>query len=573
MDTKKKRRKKRNYAPVIAGVVIALIIITGGVIAFSKYSPTKETMPLSEYFVSTQENEVSVILNGQYEPNKEISNVEAVSAGDKIFISIEYLKEHIDDGYVFDTVEGVLRYVTDSVVISSGLNKTQYTEGRETKDFDGDIVIESNGEYYINLNFVKLFTDLEYSFSSNPSRINIRTVDSTREMATLIKATAVRRFGGPKSKILKEAEKGDSIQVLEDYGKWSAIMTEDSVIGCVRNKYISNITTEEYQPTIPKREYRHILLDKNIVLGWHQVGGKGGNSTLDELLSVAKDVNVISPTWFSISDNSGNIRDFSSADYVNKCHTKNIQVWGLLSNFEIEGIDTTSVLNRTSSRDNLVNNVIGAAIASNLDGINVDFEAVSIDAKDGYIEFIRELSIKCKNNDLVLSVDNYKPEDFNLFYNRAEQAKYADYIIVMAYDEYHGASTEAGSNASLPFVKTAVNDTLEYVPAEQLVLALPFYTRAWIKNADSLTNKAITMREIPGYMERNGGTKIWLPEEEQYYTTFDENGKTVQMWMEDEESMSRKLSVYKENKLAGVAFWRLGAEPSTIWDVISKYIE
>ena len=191
-------------------------------------------------------------------------------------------------------------------------------------------------------------------------------------------------------------------------------------------------------------------------MAWHQITNADANTTIASVLQNTKGINVISPTWFYLNDNNGNIASLASSDYVNYCHQKGIEVWALVSNLENKDVDTTSVLTYTSKRENLINNLISAAIQYNFDGINVDFEALSSEVGDSYIQFIRELSLKCANNGIVLSVDDYVPSSFTAFYNRAEQATFADYVVVMAYDEHYAGSEEAGSVASIGFVKEAL---------------------------------------------------------------------------------------------------------------------
>ena len=103
------------------------------------------------------------------------------------------------------------------------------------------------------------------------------------------------------------------------------------------------------------------------------------------------------------------------------------------------------LLSRTSRRENLINQLIAEAVQVGLDGINVDFELVSNECGEHYSQFIRELSVRCRQNGIVLSVDNYVPKGYNMQYNRKEQGIVADYVIIMGYDEHYGGSPVAGS--------------------------------------------------------------------------------------------------------------------------------
>lgn len=575
---KRKRRKKSSriiWARIIMAALFIALFAFGVVFAIYRYAPTNEHMPLSEYYKPATEDTVAVILDGKYfeDPESDKTRPFAIVSNDKVYLKLPFIKDQMDDGYVYDYSAGILRYATDSQVVSASLNSKDYSIGRETISFPEEIILSQHDDnIYINIDFIKLFTDFNYTAWNEPNRVIIEKAGFTKVTANLKKDTAIRRFGGPKSKILKDAQSGEKLQLLEDYGKWSEVISEDGVIGCVRNRHIGNSAEETTEKNLEERVYNHILLEDPIKLGWHQVMSEQGNASLSGVLSNASGMNVISPTWFRLADNEGNIINFSNSTYVTTCHAANIQVWGLVSNLDISSnIDVTSILNSASKRDQLVNNLIAAAIAVGIDGLNIDFESLSEEAKDGYIQFIKELSIKCESNDLILSVDNYKPESFNEFYNIPEQAKYVDYIVIMAYDEHYSTSEEAGSTASISFVKEAMEDTAKMVPAGQILMGVPFYSRVWESNNGVLTNKSIGMKDIPDYISRHGLEKEWLENAGQNYVQYTENDKVYQLWVEDEESIRGKLQVAKDGKFAGIACWKLGLEPSSVWEVISGF--
>lgn len=283
----------------------------------------------------------------------------------------------------------------------------------------------------------------------------------------------------------------------------------------------------------------------------------------------------MSPTWFVVSSEQGDLSSDASADYVSYCHSKGVQVWPTVNNIEMKDqVDTATLLNVTSNRDALVNNLIATAIKLDLDGINVDFESVGKDAKDGYIEFIRELSLKCKNNNIILSVDNYVPTEFTAHYNRAEQAKYADYIIIMGYDEHYVGGPEAGSTASKSFVKDGIENTLKVVPKEQTVLGMPFYCRLWCTKPDgTLTSTAYGLVGAKEHIQyKQQATKTWDEETGQNYVEYKSGDDLYQMWLEDETSLEWKLKFLNDYNLAGGAFWRLGFEDDATWNLVSKYL-
>lgn len=569
---KKKKSASGLYILLVLGL---LILVSGLLIVAKKYAPTRERMELSEVYENNFENEAAVIINGEYMPTDNTADcANGVILSGTPYLHLDFIKNNIDNRYVYDDSENVLRYTTDTDIISVNVGDNTYSVGRTEESIDAPIIQQEGGGVYLAVQFVQKYSDLGYSLETDPGRIIIERAGWEKKTATLKKNTQIRRLGGPKSKILKDVNKGDQVVILDEIAKWTEVMTEDGVIGYCMDKYLIDKNEETVAAMLPERDYKHILMNERVSMGWVQIMDKPGNVTIDNILNRAGDrINVLSPTWFRLCDNKGGIENIASYDYVNKCHERGIQVWGLVNNFDNTDISSSAVLSSASARDNLINNLIGAAVAYDMDGINVDFEYLQPADADGFLEFIRELSVKCRNNDLVLSIDNYVPSSFHAFYDYEEQGKYADYVVIMAYDEHYAGSDDPGSVSSLGFVKKAVSDMLEYVPKDQIILGMPFYYRLWITNETGLTSSVVHMDETDSILEKYDATSHWLDEVGQSYAEFDYEGSHYQTWIEDSRSLELKLQVMEEQDLAGAAFWKLGLEPETIWDVIGEYLQ
>lgn len=573
---KRAKRRKRGIGRLLAKVAaLVLAILFAGALALyiRRYAPTDEQMDLTEYYQLDEPDAAVVIADGVYVTDNE-ENAFGLISGGAAYIELGTVKDVIDNGYVYDDREGVLRYTTDVDVISARLNETGFTIGKDTETMDVPIVVKGHDKVFLAADFIQRFSDMQYTlYEEVPARIVVENAGYTREVATLKSRTPIRRLGGPKSKVLKKGSKGEKVTVLDVVGKWTNVLTEDGVIGYVKSSSIKDKEEASVPATLPERKYEHTLSDKRVILGWHQTTSLAANATLSGVLSKAGKINVISPTWFHLNDNSGGIENHASSDYVKEAHNNGLDVWGLVSNFEDPNVDTATVLNTTSARDNLINNLVGAAIAVGLDGINIDFELLPSEAADGYAEFIRELSLKCRKNDLVLSADVGVPTAWSMYYDRTNLANYCDYVIVMAYDEHYNGSEEPGSTASLPWVREGVVKTLEEVPPEQFILGMPFYSRVWTQKDGDLSSLAIHMSEIAGYIERNDLKQQWKEKEEQNYVEYTDEGTKHMLWIEDATSMGERLALMEENALGGCAFWKLGSEPKEIWEVIDAYAD
>ena len=324
-------------------------------------------------------------------------------------------------------------------------------------------------------------------------------------------------------------------------------------------------------------EYTNIQKDYKINLVWHQTTSMDANYNIIYDIANVKKVNTISPTWFSIASNDGTLDSLALADYVDTAHSNHMEVWPLVDNFS-ENIDFTAVMNSTSARNKIENQLIAAAIEYSFDGINVDFENISEDAADGYIQFMRELSVMCRKNGIVLSVDVPVPMDFTAHYNRKALGEVCDYLMIMGYDEHYAGSEEAGTVASLSFEEEGIQNTLQEVAAEKVVSGIPFYTRLWCTTTNedgttTVTSEAMGMNQAQQTLENNQVETSWDETTGQNYAQFNgESGELYQIWLEDTESLTRKLELIKNYDLGGVAEWKLGLEDDSVWDLIAKYI-
>ncbi len=580
-----RRRRRSRMTPVLAAVIFITVVVLLALLSvvIKKYSPSKERADLNEYYNVQGEEDLAVVLDNQ------LLEEQAKYWDGHVYMDYKLVQQYLNQRFYWDSNENILRYVTSTDIISVNAGAMEYavTKKNESTDY---IIVRVDGEHmYLALDFVQQYTNIDFAMYQNPNRVKITAAWGEIQTAPIRKKTEIRVKGGIKSPIVADLEKDSTVTILDTGEDWSRVCTQDGMIGWLKNKRLGETGTETLAREFDEPVFSHLLKEGPVSLGWHQVTSQEANGRISNILQSTKGVNVISPTWFYLNDNDGNIYSLASRDYVNYCHQNNVEVWGLISNLENPEADSTYVLTHSSVRDYLTSQIIAAAIEYDLDGINLDFEALSGEVGDAYIQFIRELSLKCENNNLVLSVDNYVPTDYTAFYNRAEQAVFADYVIIMGYDEHYSGSEDIGSVASIGFVRDGVENTLKEVPPEQTILGMPFYSRIWeltpkdsagedVESASedylpyTFTCTEEGMQTVENRYTTNGAQPVWSEEDGQYIAEYENGGKTYKMWIENEASLEEKLKVMKQNNLAGAAYWKLGLERPSAWDTIIKYV-
>lgn len=537
---------------VVCLLIVLVSLIGGAVYGINKLIPTSKQMDLTEYYGQNADGEASLVAGTQKLEQK------ALISGDEVYIPLDVVNGYLNQRYYWDSANKKILYATP----------TSLTEEAASDQPGGNVWLKES-TVYLKLDYVKKYTDIDSYIYKDPARIAIQYKFSNVQTVTVKKDTVIRYRGGIKSKILTKTAKDTVLRLMNEGEDWDQVATDDGYIGYIQKKKVSAADTTDYKRSFKAEAYSYFTMDEPVNLAWHQVTSTDANNYFADTTQNMTGVNVISPTWFSVSDNDGNVSSLASGEYVMQAHGKGLKVWGLVDNFS-ENMSTTTVLSNTAARQNLENQLVTYALKAGLDGINVDFESLSEDVGIHFLQFLRELSIQCHENNLVLSVDNPVPEDFTSHYDRAEQGKVVDYVIIMGYDE-HYVGSDAGSVASLPWVEQGVKDTLAEVPAKRTILAIPFYTRLW-KTTDggALTSEAIGMDQAQQAISDNGAETYWDKTTSQNYGTYEGDGATYQIWLEDSKSIAEKVKLIPKYKLAGVAEWKLGFENSGIWSVITE---
>lgn len=562
-----KEQQKKKAAPVLVVLILIVLVGAAGVGSFliNRYKPGTEYMAGNEYFNLTDENSVALIQNG------ELLEEQAVLIGGEPYAAYTYVESQLNSCFYWDEeTKGIL------LTTSGGVQTLLPGDAAVAKTPGGQPAVqqESDGKVYISLDVVKEYTDLDYAYYSNPNRVVIRNEWDGVEQAMVQSGTAqVRQKDGIKSLILADVQKGDTLLYLENLDNWCKVMTADGYTGYIQTEDISEPEAIEAR-TAKKDSYERITRDHKINLVWHQSTSTESNDAMAEMTAEMTGVNVISPTWFSVTDGTGTISSLASADYVKLAHDAGREVWGLIDNFN-EAFDETTDLAYASVRSRIIEQLLAEAASCGMDGINVDFENLKEAGIPHYLQFLRELTSAAHAQNLVVSVDTPVPQAYTMYYQRGEQARFVDYMIVMAYDEHFAGSEEAGSVSSLPFVQQAVEEMTRVMPADQVICGIPFYTRVWTEKfgQSAIISEVLGMDGAKNYAKENQMTETWDASLGQNVATVETSDARYTIWMEDEQSMEEKLKVIQSADLAGVAEWKLGFECADVWSLISEYIE
>lgn len=556
---------------ILAGVIALIGMLAILFVCIRKYMPSSQRMSSEEYFGQLGETEAAVVVEDH------IAQEHAQVYDGNVYIDYTLVQNELNSRFYWDASVGLLLFTTPTQVFEIAPNTSAYTIDGESFDAGYDILHTTSAGMYLSMTFLQQYSDLNCQVYETPKRVVITYGSEEVTTARIKKDTVVRYQGGIKSPIVTDVTEDSEVTVLEQMDSWSKVLTADGYIGYVKNKQLADVTQTTRETVYAGPEYTSIHLDEKVNLVWHQIDYQEMNSQFAEDTADITGVNVISPTWYFLADSAGEITSFADADYVKAAHKKNMQVWALISNFSAD-VDSTTLLASRAARQKVQNYLIGQAQEIGFDGINIDFEGIAQEAGCDYVQFIRELSILCRKNGIILSVDVPVPMDFSKYYNREELGNVCDYVIMMGYDEHYAGSDIVGSVASMDFEETGIQNMLTEVSKDKLISAIPFYTRLWYTEtlADGTTNvtsEAYSMDNIEALLTEKGVTASYDESTGQQYAEWtDSDGKFCQVWLEDENSIAARAALISKYELSGIAEWVLGREQSWVWDVISQNI-
>ena len=549
----------KRFLTTVLTVILTIVLAAGaaaGFILYRKYKPSKEQVDQSEWYQASG-NESAVFLNSERE-----EGVKGRYIDGQVYLPVDWVDEAVNERFYWDEENSQLIYTLPDQIVYAN-EETMGSSGKP-------LLVQQDGTVWLLSSLVSAYTNvrIETFDTDGVHRIFVDTTWESQQLAKVKKNTALRIRGGVKSALITEVPSGAEVTVLEQLENWSRVRTEDGQVGYLPNRRLKETEAKTLVSTFQEPEYTSISMDEPVVLVWHQVTNLSANQAMQTLISATKGVNVIVPTWFMLTDNSGNYESLADKNYVDQAHAMGMQVWAVLDNFNKgDNVQSEVLFASTAARKKLIASLMKDAQTYGFDGINLDVEGIKASAGPHYVQFIRELSVDCRKAGLVLSIDSYVPASYSAFYNWAEQGRVADYVVMMGYDE-HFAGGEAGSVASIGYERQGITDLLKQVPKEKLISAIPFYTRIWKEDASGTSSQSVGISSAKEWVETNQVELYWQEDLGQYYGELEKDGVNYEIWMEEERSLELKMQLIRDNGLAGVACWRLGLEPADVWDVV-----
>ncbi len=542
----------------IAIIIVIIIGVISGAINYFVNKPSSTVISFSDELYLIIEDKV--IEYGQ----------PSIIIDDIIYLSYDFLKEYVDNNLYYDELEETLIFTNDKYVRKFKLH--EYVGSVNLKEFFIDNpIIKRAGIIYIPIDLIK-----DYEIAVNYyDTTNAVVVDYTNmyylEGEIILENPVIRSDMDLKAPIiLSNLSLGSKVNVYGEFENWYKIRTKDGIPGFIEKKYIKlNHSKDIYKSELLDRDDNIHIREEKINLTWDYTYSKVKYT--DNIKPVIG-LNVISPTWFSITDIDGSILDKGNKDYVKKYHDLGYEIWPLVDNSFNPDL-THIILKSSSMRDEIISKLIKIYTEYDFDGINIDFENVYLKDKDLLTQFVRELYPIFKEKGLIVSMDVTPistSENWSMCYDRKKLHESLDYNMLMAYDQHWASSPIAGSVAEYTWVENSIKRVLEEVPNEKLILAVPFYTRLWTIEGDKISSKSLSMKIAKDFIEENEIITVWNESIGQYYGETKKNDTEYRIWLEDEKSLSYKISLVHKYNLAGVASWRKGYETDNIWESINR---
>lgn len=555
---RKKRKSNKNIIKIIIAIVIIFII---GIIAYK----------VNDLVVFDKNKNINLVIN-----NKNVtSNLkkEIIIEDGNIYLSKQDLGNFFDK-YIYEDKENNQIITTyDTKVATISLDSEEITINGTKKETSGK-VIQKDNIIYIPITDLENVYGIDIKYIEDSKVLVLDSVTKEQKKAIVTKNVSVKSSKKFIAKTVERVKKGSYVVVVSEENGYARIRTENGKLGYVKLNKLANIVTvrEEIKETSQ--------IEGKVNMVWDYYSNVA--NAPDRSGQTIDGINVVSPAFFHINSNGEleNNIGASGKEYVEWAHSNGYKVWPMLQNDGTGMMSVTSkIMNDYNKRQKLINEILMACIQYKIDGINLDFENMKQEDKDMYSRFIIELEPRLKEIGLVLSVDVTAPdgsETWSLCFDRHVIGNVANYIVFMAYDQYGASSNKAGTTAGYNWVELSLKKFLETeaIESDKIILAIPLYARLWtLNNSEAVVKQsAVPIKNIDKVIS-DGVEKQWDENLKQYYIQYKDGSYTKKMWIEDEKSLTEKISLISKYNLAGVASWEKDMEYDGFWNFLKEQLD
>ncbi|MDD3303739.1 MAG: glycosyl hydrolase family 18 protein [Clostridia bacterium] len=489
--------------------------------------------------------------------------------GDGIYVSVDTIKKLIDENIYYDKVATKIIVTTHDDVVKLKVGEKKISKNFEYSDIQNEARLKDNAPY-VDINLLKELYHINVEYNEETSTISIDNTE-TSDIAVKYNNVNVYEKLDTKSEVLQILNQENKVTVYTEslkHNRWYKIKTDTGIIGYIAKNNVDVPTTNDNNTG--KNNTENTAKEK-ITMFW-QYG-----SNLTTLGNKIEGVDVVSPTWYELKNSGGDINSEYSKSYFDKAKANGYEIWPIITNgidsASYTADDTSKMLNSEYTREKFIKNLVKLLKEHKVEGINMDFEAMKTDDKDLYTQLIREMAPILRKENIKLSVDMY----FVAYIDRKRVGAASDYIILMGYDQRGAWSSEAGSIAEASWVEKNIESLLNdsKVPSDKIILGVPFYTRHWTVKAglEKPTTKVYTMQDCLDFIKEYNLTPVWDQDAGQNYAEYTKGNVTYKLWMEDKDSIKRRVETVNKYNLAGITGWRKGLETSDIWNVIKENLK
>jgi len=570
---RRNRRKKRSLNSTGKFLILFVILILLWAI-IEWFLPNFSKVEFYEYFDEVKKDSLSIVLRDYIVP---LENQPTYENGE-IYIPLEFIQNFVDETIFWDNAEQKLTITTENKVIRMKTDELTYYVNNKPLKLDLP-VYSMNNIAFVPAKIIEQLYPIDFEYKEESKIITADFNNEDRSISKVNKKNTILRYTpDKKSPIEQRINKDEEVFVFSGDGKYTKIRTQAGYPGYVKTSVLSTpeiITAKVEEEKEEKVELWKVEKGK-INLVFDQITKVSVNNSEKKRI-VHDGLDVIVPTWFSFSNKKGDIINIADKNYVDWAHKNGYQVWGLITdnfNYNI----SHSILTSTETREHVIKQLLAFVSLYELDGINIDFEAVPKSDGDCYLQFIREITPFMHQQGAVVSADFFVPKSWTKHYNRGAASKILDYAIVMGYDEHYAGSESSGSVASLNWSIEAIESTLnEGVEKSKLILGIPFYTRIWkeekVNGRINLSSTAYGMQAAYDFMNEKGAKFEWLEDMGQYYAEIKENNITYKVWLEDIKSVEERVKLVDKYNIAGIGAWKRGLETENVWSLLKNHLK